>query len=128
MYWYLATPYSKYPLGQEQAFADACRQAAMFIKAKVPIFCPIAHTHPIAIHGGLDELDLDIWMPADKALMDAACGIIVCMLPTWRISRGITYEVGHFKEMGKPVFHIEPFKQTEVDRIAYIHQFSLRIR
>ncbi len=51
-YWYLATPYSKYPGGPEPACHEACKAAAWLIRHDVRCYCPIAHTHPIA---GLPE-------------------------------------------------------------------------
>ena len=63
-YYYLATPYSKYPGGPEAAFQMACRQAAILIKAKIPVYCPIAHTHPIAVQNDMDPFDHGIWLPA----------------------------------------------------------------
>ena len=108
MFWYLATPYSNYTQGVSAAFRDASRQAAMFIRAKIPIFCPIAHTHPIAVCGKLDTRDLSIWLPADKAFMEASCGIIVCMLDGWEDSKGIQYEIEFFKKSGKPIVYMTP--------------------
>lgn len=53
-YWYLASPYSKYPAGIEAAFQDICKQTALLIRHKIPVYSPIAHTHPVAIHGEID--------------------------------------------------------------------------
>ena len=46
MFWYLASPYSKYPEGTQAAFEMACWQAGLLIRAGVPVFSPIAHSHP----------------------------------------------------------------------------------
>lgn len=80
MFWYLASTYSVHPNGLQKAFLDACEFTAILIKAGVPVFSPIAHSHPVAIHGGIDPYSHDIWLPADKPLMDAAGGIIVAMV------------------------------------------------
>jgi hypothetical protein len=107
-FWYLATPYSKYPLGIEQAFIDACKETALLLRAGVPIFSPIAYTHPIAIHGEINPLDHEVWLPADKPMMDAACGLIVCQMDTWDQSYGIGVEIQTFKVAKKPVIYMTP--------------------
>lgn len=106
-FWYVATPYTKYPGGIDAAFEDACRAAAWLIERNVRVYCPIAHTHPISMHGRIDPLNHDIWLPVDRPLMRAARGLIVCMLPTWRESYGISVEIAEFKAQGKPVYYME---------------------
>jgi len=102
-YWYLATPYSKYPAGVEGAFREACQAAAWLVQERIGVYCPIAHTHPIAIHGQIDPLDHAIWLPADAPLMEGAAGLIVCMMPGWEISYGIAQERAAFRLMDKPI-------------------------
>lgn len=107
-FYYLATPYSKYPHGIEAAFRLAAENTAHLIRAGVPIYSPIAHTHPIAIHGGIDPLDHSIWLPADEPLMRAAKGLIVLMAETWEESYGISVEIAEFKAERKPILYMEP--------------------
>jgi hypothetical protein len=107
-FWYLATPYSKYPGGIEAAFHLAAENTAHLIRAGVPIYSPIAHTHPIAIHGGIDPLNHSIWLPADAPLMEAASGLIVLTAETWEASYGISVEIAAFKAAGKPIFFMVP--------------------
>ena len=64
-FWYLATPYNKYPYGMDAAFHLACENAALLIRHRVHVFSPIAHSHPIAMAGGLDPVDYEIWMEQD---------------------------------------------------------------
>jgi len=106
-FWYLATPYSKYPDGIEAAFVAAAKAAARLIAAGVPVYSPIAHTHPIAIHGGMDPLDHKIWLPADMPMMTAAHGLLVAKLLTWDKSYGIAIEIGEFARSGKPIEYLE---------------------
>ena len=106
-YWYLATPYSKYPAGLEAAYQEACRAAAWLIRSGVRVFSPIAHTHGVAIHGDLDPLDHKIWLPADRPLMDDACGLIVAMLEGWAESYGIQQEILEFTAAQKPIMAME---------------------
>lgn len=108
-YWYLATPYSKHPEGIEEAHDQACEQAAFLIQeASLPVYCPIAHTHPIAMAGEIDPLSQEIWLVMDEPLMAAAEGIIVCRLESWEESRGIKAEIEHFVHAGKEVVWMEP--------------------
>lgn len=112
-YWYLGTPYTKYPDGIWKAYEHASRQAGVLVKAGIPVFCPIAHSHPIAIHGDIDPADHDIWLPADRPMMDGAKGLIVCKLPTWEISYGLQHEIEYFSGQGKPVVFMEPGRVPE---------------
>lgn len=107
-YYYLASPYSKYEHGIVAAWEDICEQAALLIKAGIPIYSPIAHTHPIAVHGEIDPYAHSIWLPADLPLMQAAEGLIVCMMPGWKESYGISEEIKEFEKAGKPIIYMSP--------------------
>lgn len=108
-FWYLATPYSRYPDGLEEAFKIACKAAGLLIEAKVRVYSPIAHTHPIAIHAGIDPKAHDIWLPADQPFMDAARGLIVLRAASWEISYGIGEEIKEFTKIGKPIHYFDPW-------------------
>ncbi len=107
-FFYLATPYSKYPAGLHAAFIEACKQTALLIQAGVRVYSPIAHTHPAAIHGHIDPLNHGIWLPADKPFMDAAKGLIVCKMASWGHSYGIAHEIEVFEAAKKPVVYMTP--------------------
>jgi hypothetical protein len=107
-YYYLATVYTKHPQGQHVAWLQSCRWAAQFIKAGVPVFSPIAHSHYIALYGEIEPLNHDIWLSADRPLMDGAKGLIVVMSEGWEESYGIGEEIKTFTEAGKPVAYWEP--------------------
>ena len=107
-FWYLASPYSAYPGGIEEAYRVACAETARLISAGVPTFSPIAHSHGIAVHGDLDPLDHAIWMPADRPMMDAASGCIVLRMPGWDTSRGVAEEMMAFTRAGKPIRFMTP--------------------
>ena len=66
-----------------------------------------AHTHPVAVYGGIDPYDHSIWIPADKPLMEAAHGLLVCKMKGWEESYGIKVEIEHFEAEGKPVHYLE---------------------
>jgi hypothetical protein len=107
-YFYLATPYSRYPHGLEAAFRGASRAAAKFVAAGVPVFSPIAHSHPIAKEGMLDLLDLSMWLEADAPFMAAAIGLIVVKMDGWEDSKGIAHEIEVFEKADKPVLFWDP--------------------
>lgn len=107
-YWYLASAYSKHPRGRECAFAEVCAQAAFLMEAGVPVFCPIAHSHPVASYLDAQCDTHDFWMAVDTPLMRAACGLIVCKLDGWEASRGVQQEIATFKQDGKPIVFMEP--------------------
>ncbi len=106
-YWYLATPYAGYPGGINIAFEEASRATAALLKHGIRVYSPIAHTHPVALYGGLDPRDHSIWLPADGPLMAAAVGIIVVKMTEWENSKGIAHEIVAFKKAGKPVLYME---------------------
>ncbi len=104
---YVATVYSKWPEGVDDAFVQACRVTAALMKSGVRCFSPIAHSHPVALHGGIDELDHDFWMDVDRPFMEAASGLIVVRMPGWRESVGVLAEIDYFTRAGKPVEFVE---------------------
>jgi len=117
-FWYLATPYSKYPDGLQAAWDMACCAAADLIRAGIKVYSPIAHTHPIALAGKMDPLDHNIWLPADQPMMDAACGLIVYRAASWEISKGIAHEISAFERAGKPVIYLDPGKSLTMREIV----------
>ena len=108
-FWYLASPYSKYPLGITAAHFHVCQQAALLIRSGVPVYSPIAHMHPIAQFGDIDPFDHDIWLPVDRHMMDAAGGLIVLKMEGWSRSYGMAEEMKHFAAGGyKPIVFMDP--------------------
>lgn len=116
---YLATPYTKYMGGDiERAFIDAAKLAAELLASGLRVYSPIAHTHPLAIHGNLDPLDHSIWLPFDEAMMDAADCLIVAHMDGWEVSYGIAHEVEFFRKAGKPIFDLDPVTMEMTKRSA----------
>jgi hypothetical protein len=112
-FYYLASPYSKFPEGLEEAFKQAAEQAALLVAAGVSVYAPIVATHPLAIYGGLDPLDHELWLPVDEPFMNAAKGLIVCMMEGWESSYGVNYEIKKFVDAGKPVLYMTPGEVPE---------------
>jgi len=105
---YLASPYSKYELGIEQAFIDVSALAARLMLAGVKIYSPIAHTHPLAIHGNIDPYDHSIWIPFDEAMMTACNALLVAQMQGWEKSYGVNHEIEFFFKARKPIFYLRP--------------------
>jgi hypothetical protein len=100
---YLATPYSRYPKGLDTAREHACLIAAEFVEAGVPVFCPIAHSHEIAMLGGLDPKDHDLWARQNEALMEHCDALAVPLMTGWSTSKGVCAEIDFFKSRRRPV-------------------------
>lgn len=107
-YAYLASPYTKYPSGINEANACICVIAADLMRLGVSLFSPIAHSHAVAIYGGLDPLDYKIWLPSNEPLIAGAYGMIVAKMDTWETSYGINLEIEAFERAGKPIVAIDP--------------------
>lgn len=105
---YLAGPYSAHPAGLEAAYRAACEATAFLIRHGIPVFSPIAHTHGVAIHGGIDPVDHAIWLPADEPMMQAAKGLIILRIRGWDTSKGVEAEYRTFAAAGKPVRYMDP--------------------
>jgi hypothetical protein len=107
-YVYLASPYSRFPGGMVAAFTEACVSAAALIDHGVPVFSPIAHSHPIADMGSLDATSHDLWLAADAPMMHHAAALIVLKIDGWQDSVGVAAEINAFKAAGKRVLYLDP--------------------
>lgn len=105
---YLATPYSRYPRGTHGAYIDACKVAAKLDVAGVPYYCPVAETHGVAVHGGLDPLDHEFWLTRDLIRANFCDVLIIAEMDGWQESSGIAVEAAHFKSTRKPILNINP--------------------
>lgn len=113
-YWYVATPYSKWTHGLDDANTVAQILAAHLLMTRLPVYAPIAHTHGIAKYvDEIDPRDHSFWMAADKPLFDAACGLLIADLPGWRDSKGVQMEIAWCKEQKKPFWLLDP-KSLEI--------------
>jgi len=111
-FWYLATPYAKYPRGPLAAFEAAIEQAALLIHEGILVFCPIVHSH--YMHKHIKPLDAHrFWLSFDRTFMEVSRGLIVCELLSWRESRGMLEEVLWFTRNSKPIVYMTPGKVPE---------------
>ena len=107
-FWYVGTPYAKYPQGHQAAFEEACRVASTLLKTGMKVFCPIAHAHAIRSTPGSTPLPFthEFWLGLDKPFVDAAEGLIVVMMEGWEESTGLTWEIEEFTKAGKPILYM----------------------
>ncbi len=100
---YLASPYSAPTDAEREArFHDVCVAAAILMNAGHHVLSPIAHSHPIAVHGLLPT-EFAWWAEYDHALLDRCDELWVLTLPGWRESRGVTDEIAYARARGIPV-------------------------
>lgn len=114
---YLASPYSLYSAGHEAAYVEACVAAADLIRAGYRVYSPIAASHPIATHGGLDNMDADLWLDQCAPFMEAAAGIVVLMLEGWQESYGVAHEIERFANMDKPIVLMVPGEVPDLSEV-----------
>lgn len=105
-YWYLASPYTHYAGGgydgRQQAFQEVSRVGGWLAKQGVPIFSPIAHTHPLHTYGGVPNTttgapeEYETAMALDQPMMNKAAGVIVAGMVGWNTSHGVAIEMKHF--------------------------------
>lgn len=106
-FWYLGTVFRQHPHGPLEAYRGACVALAQLLKRGIPTFCPIAHGHGAAIHGGLNPTDNEFWIKANAPMIDAAGGMIALKMPGWRNSEGMKEEVAIFDKADKPVVFLD---------------------
>ena len=105
---YLATPYTKYPTGIDQAAHDAALIVGRLKERGINVYSPIIHSHFIARVCGLDPLDYDLWVPHNEEAMPLCGALVVGMLDTWKSSHGVGVEMSRFRGFCKPIFLLDP--------------------
>lgn len=77
----------------------------MYFKAKQHVFSPIAHTHGIALAmpPESNQFDFDFWQAYDMKLMQFCTELHVLRIHGWKESKGVTFEIGYFHDLNKPI-------------------------
>lgn len=114
---YLASPYSKYPLGREAAYQESCRKAADLMDQGYAVFCPIAHSHAIETIAMDDIKDGDWWLKQDFAILEVCNELFVYQMPGWDTSYGVGQEIEYARQLGMPIRYI-PFNVKQSQRSA----------
>lgn len=104
---HLASPYS-HPsaLVRRERFEAACRAAAALLRAGIPVFSPIAHSHPIAQHGLPGSWDF--WRAVDCEYLRRCDALVLLRLPGWERSVGVHAEVAAARQWGMPIIELDP--------------------
>jgi hypothetical protein len=99
-YIYLASPYTHDDKRVvEDRVHQVCVVAAKLMNRGIPIFSPIAHTHPIAMAGALPT-GWEFWKKYDKVMIGGAEQLWVLQLDGWDISVGVKAEIDIATELG----------------------------
>jgi len=105
---YLASPYTHPdPTVRQQRFETVCQVAADMLRAGMLVFSPIAHSVPIAEHGGAPDT-WDFWWGVDLEILARCDELIIVKLDGWRESRGVQAEIARARALGKRVSYVEP--------------------
>lgn len=105
---YLASPYSHIdPKIMEWRYGAVCRAAAYFIDAGHLIYSPIAHSHAIAVVGGLNG-NFEFWSRFDYDMITRVKAMWILGIDGWERSHGVTAELDHCEKIEKPVILIRP--------------------
>jgi len=105
---YIATPYTKYRLGIQEAWKAAVDVCGRLKHEGVVLYSPIVHSHPIAVMGGIDPLDFKMWIKDNESQVADADAIAVIQLEGWEESYGVKVEIDAFKAAGKSLYLVHP--------------------
>lgn len=112
---YLASPYTSYQKGQligrhieqEHRFRQVSAKAGQLMEQGMKVFCPIAHSHPIALYSGINPTDGDFWINQDLAVLEHCDKLLVYKMPGWEQSRGVKMEIAFAEAHAIPVEYLE---------------------
>lgn len=108
MFWYLASPYSRFPEGLDAAHTHACAVAAILLERGVSVYSPIAHSHHIGRLVNAGSVNHDFWLRVCRPMADSAAGLLVLGLDGWRDSVGVTEEIRWFVEANRTAILVNP--------------------
>lgn len=101
---YLASPYSHVdPTVRHRRFEEVCKVAAELMARGEPIFCPIAHSHPLALLTPSLPQTHEFWMSMDLPILRMCDRVKVLMLDGWQASKGVAHEIRAAEAVGIPV-------------------------
>jgi hypothetical protein len=72
----------------------------------IHLFCPIAHTHPIALVGDLPK-GWEYWQVYDRIMLSSCSELWIVQMKGWEESIGIKGEIEIAKELGIPIKYIK---------------------
>lgn len=107
---YLASPYSHADKQVMEERHDAvCRHAAKMMFRGEAVFCPIAHSHVIAMHmvEGM-ATEQTFWQGVDAPFINGCNKLVVLMLDGWDKSHGVAHEIKTAVERHIPIEYVNP--------------------
>lgn len=105
--YYLASPYSHDSnfIKELRYQAIACVAARLIKDHHLILLEPIASCHQ---KSGLYDMPTgyEYWKTRDRKMIELSDGIIVCMLPGWKESEGVTDEIEYAESLGKDLIYL----------------------
>lgn len=112
---YIASPYTHPDLTIMQRRYEVARDYAFQqIREGRCVFSPIVHCHDMYLQHKEAEANFNYWREYNIAMLGRASLIYVLMMPGWRESSGVTFEIFAAGERSIPVVYINA-KGPEVD-------------
>ena len=104
---YLASPYTHdVRRVRVERFRAVCEYAGQLTNRGLHIFCPIAHSHPIAEECSIElPTTFDYWEAYDKKFIGLSEGLVVMTIKGWDVSKGVLSEIAMAKDMHKPIHY-----------------------
>lgn len=100
---YLASPYThESQLQREQRALAAAKAAANLARLGLVVFSPIAHSHPMAVHGQLPGT-WEFWEKFDRWFIERCDRLVVLTIDGWQQSKGIAAELALAEQFKKPI-------------------------
>jgi hypothetical protein len=105
---YLASPYTKYPKGHDQAFMDVVALQARLLANDILAYSPIVHGHAVACCAKMDVCD-DIWIRLNRKMLPHFPVLLVAEMEGWKESAGVTEEIATMQKLdNKVIYYINP--------------------
>ena len=103
---YLATPYSNFPAGLDEAYEQASAVLYTLLSKGAVVFCPIVHCHNIAKKYDLPK-DWSFWKNIDFTFISKCDKMCVVKMDGWDISTGVNAEIKEAERLNIPVEYIK---------------------
>ena len=111
---YLASPYSHPdPAMREKRFKAACMATAELMLDGHVAYSPIAHSHPVALHGGIDPTHNFDWLGQDLPILAKFDDVHVLCIPGAAESKGVKVEIQEAKRLGKRIEFMFPSERIK---------------
>lgn len=91
---------------RQKRYEYAVKRLAEFMNEGVMVFSPIAHCHEASVNYDLPK-HFEFWKKYDEHMIDLSEGVFVLMMPHYKESTGVSYEVQYAESLGKPVVYLD---------------------